>query len=435
MTINKNLTLLIALAFCFAMQAEAQKVLTLEQCIDTALLRNRSIKQQEIHRKTREIAYQQARLNLLPNLNASAGQSFMLGRSLVADNTYQNLNSSQTSFNISSGVTLFDGLRMKYAIDARRADLMASESDLEKIIADIKLNVTVAYLQVLLFKENVQTAVNQMDMTRLKIVQKQALIAAGKIPEGELYELKAQLAREEMNKNQVQNNLRMALLDLAQIIELDDFEQLDVVMLSEDETQAILLSPESIFASALQNRPEIKSAEYRLLSNQINVKIARSAFYPTLSFGAQVGSGYFNLSGVANKPFNQQFNDNLSTNIGFNLSIPIFNKWEVRNQVASSKLQVQNSKLEMENVRMQLRKTIQQSYQSALNAQSRLSAARKSEQASREAFRFAERKYEAGRASIYELYQAKTNLSQSLSEATQAKYEFILRVKALELLQ
>lgn len=415
--------------------AFAKNVMTLEQCIDSALSRNRNVKQQEINKKTREIAYDQARLNLLPNLNASAGQSFMFGRSLVADNTYQNLNSSQTSFNISTGVTLFDGMRMKLNIDARKAEMMASDADLQKMMADIKLNVTVAYLQVLLFKENLQTSESQLEMTRHRIAQKQALIDAGRVPGGEMFELKAQLAREEMTRVQTENNLKLSLLDLAQIIELDNFSDLDVVNPQEMAVEPVLLSVEEIFQSALVNRPEIRGAEYRLQGNQKNVEIARAAFFPTLHFGAQMGSGYYNLSGIPNSVFSQQISDNLSTNLGFSLQIPIFNKMETKNRVVTSKLAVENSRIEIENSRMQLRKTIQQAYHSAIAAKSRMNAARISEEASREAFRFAELKYESGKASVFELYQAKTNLAQVISEVSQSKYEYILRIKMLELLR
>jgi len=102
--------------------------------VDTALANNRNIKQKELTRKTNEIAYQQARNNLLPNLNGSASQGWSFGRSQIADGTYQNLNVSNTSFSLSSGITLFDGLKMKYNIDARMADLKASEANLEKSV-------------------------------------------------------------------------------------------------------------------------------------------------------------------------------------------------------------------------------------------------------------------------------------------------------------
>ncbi len=432
----KKLLYIGVLMFLVTLNMSAKKIYTLQQCVDTALQNNRNVKQQDINRQSKAIAYEQARMDLLPNLNASADQSFMLGRSLIADNTYKNVNSSQTSFNISSGIILFDGMKMKYNIDARKAEMKASEADLEKIKSDIELNVTVAFLQVLLYKENLQTLEAQLELTKQKIEQKTALVNAGKQPEGELYELKAQLAKEELNLTQAKNNHKLALLDLAQIIELDNFEDFDVEI-SGDMTIAAyqLLSAEEVYSSAVQNRPEIKGAEYRLQGNMKNADIARSAFFPSLSFGAQVGTGYYNLSGIPNDSFNKQLNDNLSTKVGFSLQIPIFNRFEVKNRVSTSKLAIESSKLDIENVKLELRKIIQQAYQNALAAQARYIAAQKSEIASKEAFRYAEQKYEAGRASVYELYQAKSNLTQVLSELSQSKYEYVLRIKVLELLK
>lgn len=432
----KKLLYIGVLMLLATLNMSAKKIYTLQQCVDTALQNNRNVKQQDFNRQSKAIAYEQARMDLLPNLNASAGQSFMLGRSLIADNTYRNVNSSQTSFNISSGITLFDGMKMKYNIDARKAEMKASEADLEKIKSDIELNVTVAFLQVLLYKENLQTLEAQLELTKQKIEQKTALVNAGKQPEGELYELKAQLAKEELNLTQAKNNHKLALLDLAQIIELDNFEDFDVeipgdVMITEQQ----LLSAEDVYRSAVQNRPEIKGAEYRLQSNMKNADIAQSAFFPSLSFGAQVGTGYYNLSGTPNDAFNKQLNDNLSTNVGFSLQIPIFNRFEVKNRVSASKIAIESSKLDIENVKLELRKTIQQAYQNALAAQARYTAAQKSEIASKEAYRYAEQKYEAGKASVYELYQAKSNLTQVLSELSQSKYEYVLRIKVLELLK
>ncbi|MDD2285560.1 MAG: TolC family protein [Paludibacter sp.] len=432
----KKLLYIGVLMLLTTLNMSAKKVYTLQQCVDTALQNNRNVKQQELNRQSKAIAFDQARMDLLPNLNASAGQSFMLGRSLVADNTYRNVNSSQTSFNISSGITLFDGMKMKHNIDARKAEMKASEADLEKIKSDIELNVTIAFLQVLLYKENLQTQEAQFELTKQKIEQKTALVNAGKQPEGELYELKAQLAKEELNLTQAKNNHKLALLDLAQIIELDNFEDFDVEI-SGDITIAEhqLLSAEEVYRAAVENRPEIKGAEYRLQGNMKNADIARSAFFPSLSFGAQVGTGYYNLSGIPNDAFNKQLYDNLSTNVGFSLQIPIFNRFEVKNRVSASKLAIESSKLDIENVKLELRKTIQQAYQNALAAQARYAAAQKSEMASKEAYRYAEQKYEAGRASVYELYQAKSNLTQVLSELSQSKYEYALRIKVLELLQ
>ena len=136
----------------------AQKKYTLLECIDIALENNRDIKQQELNRQQRQVAYSQARADLLPAVNASSGQSFVFGRSIGLDNTYQNTNSSQTNFNIGADITIFDGLRMKHNIDARRADVLVSEADLERIKDEITMSVSTAFLQALLNHEQIGRA-------------------------------------------------------------------------------------------------------------------------------------------------------------------------------------------------------------------------------------------------------------------------------------
>jgi len=414
----------------------AQQAWTLQQCVDTALANNRNVKQQTLTKQTKEIAYEQARQNLLPNLNASANQNFVFGRSLAINNTYQNTNSSQTSFGISSNITLFDALKMKHNIDGRKADMYASEADLEKIKSDIALSVSTAFLQILLNKELLQIATEQISLTRTNIERRKELVSSGKLAEGEMYELLAQESKEELSRTQAENTLKLSMLDLAQILELDHFEDIDIVIpenLLESELQ--LLSAESVFESAITHRPEIKGAEYRLQSSEKGVLATKSDFYPSLTLGAQFGTGYYNSSGLDNNSFNKQLSDNMSNSIGLNLQIPIFNRFDVRNRVRTAQIGVESSKLNIDNARLELRKIIQQAYYNALAAKSRWETAQKSEIASREAYRFADQKFESGRATSYELYQAKTNLTQVLSEQAQAKYEYVFRLKILEILK
>lgn len=416
--------------------AAQQKPWTLQQCVDTALENNRNVKQQSLEKKNKEIAYDQARKNLLPDLNASASQNWNFGRSLAADNTYKSSNSSQASFGISTGITLFDGMKMKHNIDAAKADMSASDADLEKIKQDITLNVALGFMQILMNKELLQIANDQLALTRTKIEQRKALVSAGKMAEGELLDLVAQESKEEMNRLQAENALNLSLLDLAQYMELDHFESLDVVApdnLVESDLQ--LLSADAVLQSALSHRPEIKGAEYRLKSSEYNVQIAKGNYYPSLTMAANYGTGYYKMSNFPNNGFEQQLNDNMSTMVGLNLRIPIFNKFEVRNNVRSAELGVKSSKISLDNAKLELKKTIQQAYYNALGAKARWDAAQKSEISSREAYRFANQKYEAGRATLYELYQAKNNLTQALGEKAQAKYQYFFRVKMLELMK
>ncbi|MDR3651380.1 MAG: TolC family protein [Paludibacter sp.] len=423
-------------ALLVTLLVNAQKPWTLQQCVDTALANNRNIKQQALTKKTKDILYDQARKNLLPNLNASASQNFYFGRSTTLNNTYQNTNSSQSSIGIGSSLTLFDGLKMKYNIDASKADMYASDADLEKIKSDITTSVAAGFLQILLNKELLQIAIDQLELTKTKIEQRKGLVAAGKMAEGEMYDLLAEEAKEEQSKIQAQNTLNLSFLDLAQILELDNFQNLDIVAPENlSESDLLLLSADEVYNSAITHRPEIRGAEYRLKSNENNILINKADFYPKLTFGAQFGTGYSYFNNYANKSFNDQLSGNMSTQLGFSLNIPIFNKFDVHNRVKMAEISVLSSKLSVENAKLELKKTIQQAYYNALGAKSRWDAALKSETASREAYRFTNQKFEAGRATLYELYQAKSNLTQVLSEQAQAKYEYFFRIKLLELLK
>ena len=430
-------SILIVAALLMAGTLSAQNF-SLEECVEIALQNNRTIKQQELNKAQREIAYSQARSDLLPNLNASAGQSFVFGRSIGLDNVYQNTNSSQTSFGVNASVTIFDGLRMKYNIDARRAELSAANADLEKFRDDIEMSVTTAFLQVLLQKELLRIADEQIELTEVNIRQRGELISSGKMANGEIYELEAQHAREIQNKVQAESNLKLALLDLAQIMELDDFSTFDVISMEvpdEIDNSSIMFSTEQVWQSAIMVRPEVAAAQYRLEGNEKAVKIARSQLYPTLSFGANMGTGYYNMGGRSNDSFANQIRNNISNSLGFSLQIPIFNKFQTRNNIRTAQIAVMSSQIESDNVKIELRKRIEQAYQNAVGAESKWQAARKSEISGEEAYRFAQEKFDNGRANAYELYQAKNNLTQILSDVAQAKFEYAFRLKILELLR
>ena len=325
---------------------------------------------------------------------------------------------------------------MKYNIDARKAEMYISEADLEKIQDDIVMSVSTAFMQVLMNKELLEIANDQIELTQTNIARLNELVKSGRMAKGELLELEAQLAQEEFNQIQAVNNLKLSLLDLAQIMELEDFENFDVVVpdnIMIDE--GILLSPTNIYESALIARPEIRGAQYRVESSEKEIMIARSAYFPSLSFGASVGTGYYKLSARPNESFGTQFKNNRSTSLGFSLRIPIFNRFQVRNSVKNAEIALEYSKLEIDKTKLDLRKRIEQAYYNAIGAESRWEAAQTSEVASREAYRFAEQKYESGRATSYELSQAKSNLAKVLSDQAQAKYEYVFRLKILELLK
>ena len=347
-------------ALLVTLLANAQKPWTLQQCVDTALANNRNIKQQSLAQRNTKIMYEQARNNLLPNLNANVAQNFGFGRIVGNNNTYLNgtASSQNTNLGISGSITLYNGFKLRNSIEARKADMNASEADLQKIQSDITTSVAAGFLQILLNKELLQIATDQLELTKTKIEQRKGLVAAGKMAEGEMYDLLAEEAKEDLTKLQAQNTLNLSLLDLAQFLELDHFENLDIVAPDNlSETDLKLLSADEVFASALTHRPEIKGAEYRLKSSEYNVLISKADYYPLLGLSTSFGSSYYNdnsINPLTNQnysygAFGKQLSDKINAGISLNLSIPIFNKFAIRNNVRSAELGVKSSKISVDN--------------------------------------------------------------------------------------
>lgn len=434
----KTATLLLLSILLYPISGYGQRTWTLQACIDTALVNNLTIRQQHLYHEEQQIRLKQAKMNLLPTLNGSVGQNFNFGRSITVDNTYQSTNSQHTSMGISSGLNLFDGLRNKRDIELKIIALQSANADISRVKKEIELNVSTVYLQALQNRELRHNAQEQIKITQQHITQKKALIEAGKLPAGEIYELEAQKAKEELAWVRATNALNLSLLELAQVMQLpEQEEEMELIEPNNLLTQTlVLLSSQSVIGTALSQRPEIKIAQYNREIQLKNIAIAKSGRLPTLSLSGSIGTGYYRMDNQhTHTPFAQQMNQNLAYGVGLNLSIPIFNRFDVSNRVKSAKIALKNSEIEIDKVKTRLTKNIQQAYHNAIAAKKQWEMAQKSVKAGEESYRFANEKYNAGRSSLYELNLTKTNLARAISEETQAKYEYAFRLKFLELMQ
>ena len=421
---------------CFLSLSVHAEVFTWQQCIDSALLNSLTVQKQGNQYASQRLQYTQSKADISPSISGSAGQNWIFGRSIGADNIYHAQNSSQTTFNLAANIVLFDGLQMKFNIDQARANMQASEANIQALQLQIKMNVSTMYLQVLLSKELLAVAENQLADTRLKLQRDSALVAINRLPAGELYTLQAQAAREELEVTQRQNNLQLSLLDLAQAIELQDITHFDIAIPSQEELAGGLLpNNEEVYQIALQSRPEIKALEYTIQAHESALKGTKSAYSPTLSAGANVGTGYYDMQGADNTTFGTQMRDNFSASVGLNLHVPIYDKMQTSTRVKQQKLALENARLDLEQQKKDLRKEIDQAYYNARNASIEQSASEKAEQSTAEALRYTTQKYEAGRCSLYEYQEARNNHLQAQSTRLQAQYNYLFRLRILQYYQ
>jgi outer membrane protein len=415
------------------------KAWTLEECIAHALQNNIRIKQQEIMTQYQQSALEQSKLNLLPTLNGSASHNYAFGRALD-ETTYEfteNETVQSNNFYAGSNVTLFHGLVNYNTIQKNKYQLLASEQDLERFRDDISLSIAMAYLQILLNQELVTATEAQVELTRQQIERTGKLVEAGSIARGNLLDIEAQAAREELQLVNLQNQLTLSLLTLAQMLELpgaDDFA-VAVPVITVDE-EAVKGGPLDIFSIAERSRPEILSAEYQLKSAELDLAIAKGGRSPRLSLGATASTGYSDkrLKPVTFEayPFGEQLTDNLNYGLGFSLSIPIFNGWQVNTGIRNSRLGIENSQYALESTRKDLYKSIQQAFTDATGAMKKYNASQKAVTSMEEAFRYAEQKLDVGLVTAVEYNQSKTQLLNAQSEMAQAKYEFVFKTKVLD---
>lgn len=413
-----------------SMQAQNKKW-SLEECIDYAVRHNLEVRQGQNQVEKLKVERSTLKNSFLPDLNAGTSQKFDFGRSLNRSNTYEDNNTQSSSFSVNTEVPLFTGFRRSASVARNKFDLLSAEAHKERIENDLSLNVTSCYFQVLLNKEILHIAKEQIKLTKEQESKTILLIENGKAPQSQLYDVRAQLADDELTATEANNSLRMSVLELMQLMELKGEETFDIDSLNKGLLPTDSLLPEDIFASAVSCMPQIRQAYYSLQSNRKAVKVAQSGYYPTLAFGAGISSGYYHSEGSLNPSFSQQFENNMQKSIYLSLSIPIFDRFSTRNQVRSARIDENNARLSLENEKKTLYKEIEKAYTDALSAWEKLQSTAKAVAANREAHRYALEKYAAGKSAVYEYNEIKMKLADALSKQSQAKYTYLLKEKVL----
>ncbi|MCK9613702.1 MAG: TolC family protein [Bacteroidales bacterium] len=465
---KKAITISLVVLHIFVHSAFSQKIWTLDDCITYALNNNIQIKQQQISSKLSKLQYNQSIASLFPSINASASHVYNNGQTI---DMYTNQFASQTvqsnNFYLSGSLVLFNGLQLLNTLKQKQIDFLASQYDLEKIKNDITLTIATAYLQVLYNIELLSVAKSQLDITNAQVERTKKLLDAGTIAKGTLLLIESQAATDELQVVTAQNQLDMAYLTLAQLLDLQDTKGFEIEQpeLSIPESSALMQNVEDIFTKASVIQPDIMSAEMKVKSAKKGLSISYGALSPSLILNASYGSGYsgasksisdITISGYtpigatesgeivygptydyaySKIKFWDQLDRNLNSSIGLYLNIPIFNKWQTQTAIGSSKLSLQNAELMLQNSKNQLLKTIQQAYVDAKAALNRYNAGIKSVEALRESFNYTEQRFNVGLVNSIDYNDAKNKLMKAVSESLNAKYEFVFRIKVLDFYQ
>ena len=410
---------------------QAQQVWSLEDCIDYALKNNISLKQAELNIEIKENEHLQSKLQFLPSINAS--NSFNNNKGLV-ENPLTNIRStaetSILSLSYSTNLTLFSGFKNVNQLKKAATEVLKSNYDLETSKNDLISSIALSYLQILFNEELYSTSEKQLTLTHTQEKRIKTLVDAGSIARGELLNIQSQLALEEQQLVQAENQLTLSKLQLAQLLDLENYQDLNLLKLDLQVTDFELQDNIDLdFELAIQTQSSIKSADLEIESAQYDLKIALSSHIPSLSWSTSNNS-FYNYD--ATEMFKEQLSSNQQTSHIISLNIPIFNRWTTQTAVKQSKIQIENSILNNQQAKNQLRKNMEQAYTDQVASYKKHQAAQKAVLAYVESFSYINTRYTLGMVNSYEYNEAKNKLIKSESDELQAKYDLIFKVKLYE---
>lgn len=454
-----------------AQEPVAAKTWSLEECIDYALKNNIQVKQSELNTSLSKVNLVQSEGNLLPSINGNASHSYNIGRTVDRfTNQFADAQVLSQNLYVSGEISLFSGFQNINSIKQNRYQYLASKYDVDKMKNDVALNVATAYLQTLYTIDAVANARNQMGITAAQVERTKKLVDAGAAAKGTLLDIQAQLASEELALTDAQNQYDIAVLSLSQLLNLPSAEGFNIIKpdLTTVNESLLTSTPAAIYSTAVNNLPEVKSAEFKLKSAKKGVDIAWGGLSPRLSFSASYGTGYSGASqrllglptfaGYAPNgdvtssgdtvysptfsnptyekiPYSDQYHDNINKSFGFYLQIPIFNKLQTKTAIDRAKIQKLSAELTIESTKLQIQKNVQQAYADANAGLKKYASSMKALEAMEESFKYTEQKFNVGMVNTTDYNTAKNKMTKAQSDLLQAKYEYVFKAKVLDFYQ
>lgn len=464
----------------FSISAQ-ERVFSLEEAIDYALENNLMVRQGLLDVKLNDINYDQSRRDQLPDLNANSSYNYSWGRSIdpTTNLFVENRRIASANAGISSNVLLFNGFRQKNAIRQNQYALEASQENMKATKNDVILNVITFYMNVLFAQSLSQIAENQVNATMNQLEATRKRVEAGAVPQSNLLDLLSQQAQNEVNLINRNNDLIMAKIQLKQALQLPPATEIEIVdpEVEIDSEEIIQETALEVYEFAVQNMPEIRSAQYNLESAEYGVQSTRGGLYPSLFLNAGLSTNYSDVaedlprfvrdggdpvvinnpeigfveingsqqpvfsneqqiipSGeiIDGYPFIDQVDDNLRKYISLSLNVPIFNGLQARANIQRAQISKERAEINLKNEKYLLWQTVEQSYADVVAALKSYAASEAQVKATEEAFRMTEKRYDLGAATFIDYQIAENQMFQAQADLLQAKYDFIYKSKILD---
>jgi len=431
----KTIILLISLNLPYVLYAQQTDTTlwSLSDCINYALQQNIEVRGSELNNKSNEIYYNQAKWDKYPSVSGSVSQNFNWKNSEeTATGTTSFSGNNSTNYSVSSNVTLYNGLKLNNNIRQAEINLESGKYSSETIKENISLQILDAFLQVLYTNELVKNTEKQIEATTGQLQLAEERLSLSIISRSDYLQVKSELASEKLTLANAKSSYEIARISLMQLMELPVDKNFDIVTPEMEDELNQLRQPDaaSIYQLAMGIKPQVKSAELNTQSALYDEKIAKADFYPTVSANAGLGTGYSSLS--SDMAYFSQLDNSINPSLGLSVSIPIFQKNQVKNNIKLAKIGIENAGLNEIDVKNQLRKSIEQACVDVTSAQTRFEASKEKYEATEESYALAEEKFKNGLINSVDFLIEKTNLIEAESDLLQSKYNIIFSYKILD---
>ena len=430
----RKITSFLVCSACFAHttlygqdSAQAPVKWDLQTCLDYASKNNYQLNTLRFSKQTSEESLLLSKAAVLPGVSGAATEYYTHSKNAnPVVGGFQTESSFSSNYSVSSTWTLFNGGFLKEDIKQKTLQENSASLDIVQQQDDITLQVTQAYLNILLSKENIVYEQDLLNTSQSQLKQGQQQFDAGSIAKKDLVTLQAQLATDKYNLVSAQNAQRQNILTLKQLLLLPSEFAFDISVPDTLIATALVANLEEVQKVALDTRPEVKISELGVQIARLDLAKAKAEYLPTAAIGAAVATGYSNNASDA---YLKQIDDNFYQQLGLTLSIPIFTRRVNKTNVEKSKIEVDQADLTLNNTKTVLSQTVEQAYINVLNAQGQYDAAVDQVTATREGYRIATEELKVGAVNTVDMLLQKNLYVQALQNYIQAKYSAALNIR------
>lgn len=382
-------------------------LLSLRRCIEIALKRHPEIAAVTGERMAAESRIGQAKASYYPQVEIGTGYN----RTHLRDTL------NQYSSTLSIKQNIYDFGRTETGISLQRFNLESSEYVTKDTMLQVVFDVTQSYYNLIKAKRNRDVARKIVRQFEEHLRQAKGFYEAGTRPKYDVTQAEVNLSNARLNLIKAENAVRLAITSLNNSMGIPDAPEYEI----EDDlsSKRIEIKLEEALTFALEHRPDLSSLTSKRKAAEKSLELARKNYNPTIS-------GVITYGWTGNNfPLEREWN------IGATLTIPVFNGYLTRYQVAEAEANLYTAKANEEIIRQRIYSEVQQAFLSLREAEERIPAAELTVRQATENLELARGRYEAGIGSPVEVTDAEASYANAHASYIQAITDYRIAIAAL----